>query len=76
MLQKPISPLFCKPTTYFGIYQNVEEEMNGEELNLSDPWSIALEKELLFSLQQKIGIYIHWRESHANDYDSEFSVEP
>jgi hypothetical protein len=60
MLQKHSSPLFCKPTTYFGSYQNLEEEIFGEEVDFADPWSLALEKELVFSLRQNIGIFIHW----------------
>ncbi len=62
MLQKHSSPLFCRPMTYFGTYQNVEEELFGEEIDLADPWSLALEKELMFSLRQKIGIFIHWHD--------------
>ena len=48
--------------TYFGSYENVEEEVNDEEWNFADPWRASLETDLLFSLQQKIGTFIHWTE--------------
>jgi hypothetical protein len=76
MLQNHISPLFYRPLTFFGSYHTVEDELNGEELDLADLWRVALEKELLFSLQSKTEIFIHWCDTHTNECDSEFSVEP
>jgi len=118
MLQKHIS-LFCRPTTYFGSCQNVEEEIyrnnlknrefapadtredprdlrsenqiaqifasgaNGmtrekedlklaassdcfdidvDELDFTNPWRSSQETELLFSLRQQTGIFIHWHD--------------
>jgi hypothetical protein len=66
MLQDLSSNFFSRPLTFYGSCENIEEELFEDEWNeedlFADPWRIALETELLFSLRQKIGIFIHWCE--------------
>lgn len=57
------SQFFCRPMTYFGSYPNVQEEdLDEEEWNFATSWQMSLDTDLLFSLQQKTGIFIHWCE--------------
>lgn len=62
MLQE--NSFFFRPTTYFGTYQNAQEEdeIEEEELNFDDPWRIFLEANTSTLLQQRIGLFLHWHD--------------
>ncbi|MES2274355.1 MAG: hypothetical protein V4487_09220 [Chlamydiota bacterium] len=59
MFRKNSSLIFSYPEVYFGSFANRYDEI-GEEWNFVTPWTISLEMDLSFSLQNKIGLFIHW----------------
>lgn len=62
MLQE--NSFFSRPMTYFGTYQNIEEDddMEEEEWQFTDPWQISLDSNMSNPLQQRIGLFIHWHD--------------
>ena len=63
MLQE--NSFFSRPMTYFGTYQNLEEdddEFDEEEWSFADPWQISLDSNMSNLLQQRIGLFIHWQD--------------
>lgn len=55
---------FSRPMTYFGTYENIEEdnEAEEEEWNFAEPWRMVLDPNTSFLLEQRIGLFIHWHD--------------
>lgn len=55
---------FSRPMTYFGTYENIEEDEEGEEeeWNFGEPWRMVLDPNTSFLLEQRIGLFIHWHD--------------
>ncbi len=59
MQQKNPLLIFSRPVTFFGSHQNFEDEI--EEIdNGNDLLRLGLQTDLLFPLQQNIGLFIQW----------------
>lgn len=56
---------FSSPMTYFGTYQNLEddvEEIEEEEWSFSSSWQISSNSNLANHMHPRIGIFIHWHD--------------
>lgn len=59
MFQKNPLLIFSRPVTYFGSPQDFEMEIEEIE-NGKDLLQLGLETDLLYPLQQRIGLFILW----------------
>lgn len=55
---------FSRPMTYFGTYENIEEESDDEDegWNCTEDWRMILDPNTSFLLEQRIGLFIHWHD--------------
>jgi hypothetical protein len=55
---------FSRPMTYFGTYENIEEESDDEDegWNFTEDWRMILDPNTPFLLEQRIGLFIHWHD--------------